>query len=132
MFTKLIEIDNKKIGTVHFYAFVIKIERDEVGFALFMNEISTPLLHFRKDGDTNVNFKIDNEQFLWIVKNSKFSITERKSLYAEFEFFLRAMEQRATAYLFKNAKVAYVSNSHDLIRYKHYYISSNMELVEKQ
>ncbi|MFD1770586.1 hypothetical protein [Sphingobacterium suaedae] len=130
MFTKLIAIDDQKIGTVHFYAFVVKIDHDEVGFALFMNNLPSPLLYFKKEGKDHVNFKIDNELFLWIVKNSKFSRDERKQLYADFEFFLRAMEQRAKAYLFKNAQVQYISNSRDIIRYKNYYITSSVEQIE--
>lgn len=131
MFTKLIAIDNQKIGTVHFHACIVKLEAEEVGFAIFMDEQRSPLLYFSKEGPERVNFKIDNEQFLVIVKNSKFSRAERKKLYDDFEFFLRAMEQRATVYLFKHAEVRYISNSRDIIRYKNYYISASIEELEK-
>lgn len=131
MFTKLIAIDDQKIGTVHFYAYVVKIDVDDVGFAIFMDNMGTPLLYFSKKGVNTVNFKIDNDQFLWIVKNSKFSKSERKLLYQEFEFFLRAMEQRAKAYLFKNATVHYISNSRDIVRYKNHYITASIELIEQ-
>lgn len=131
MFTKLIVIDNQKIGTVDFHAFVVKIGEDEIGFAIFMNELTTPLLYFYRDGVDSITFKIDNEQFLGIVKNSKFTREERIELYKEFEFFLRTMEERATAYLFKNASVKYITNSREIIRYKNYYISANMKMFEK-
>ncbi|HLT87596.1 MAG TPA: hypothetical protein VKZ57_08400 [Sphingobacterium sp.] len=131
MFTKLIAVDNQKIGTVHFYAFVIKIQDDEVGFAIFMNELPTPLLYFYRDSINSITFKIDNDQFLGIVKNSKFTSEVRKELYKEFEFFLRTMEERATAYLFKNAEVKYITNSRDIIRYKNYYISANTKMFEE-
>lgn len=132
MFTKLIVIDTQKIGTVHFQAFVVNIREEEVGFAIFMNEIETPLLYFYRDGEESITFKIDNEQFLGIVKNSKFSSQERKELYKEFEFFLRTMEERATAYLFRNAVVKYITNSRDIIRYKNYYISANTAMVAEK
>ncbi|MBD1432474.1 hypothetical protein H8B06_06540 [Sphingobacterium sp. DN00404] len=125
MFTKLIAVDNQKIGTVDFHAFVIKIKKDEVGFAIFIDELPTPLLYFYRDGIDSITFKIDNDQFLHIVKNSKFTSEIRKELYKEFEFFLRTMEERATAYLFKNATVKYITNSRDIIRYKNYYISAS-------
>lgn len=131
MFTKLIAVDDQKIGTVHFYAFVIKIEKDDIGFAIFMDEMPTPLLYFYRDGVNSITFKIDNEQFLSIVKKSKFTSEERKELYNEFEFFLRTMEERATAYLFKNAVVKYITNSRDIIRYKNYYISANTKSPKK-
>ncbi|MBD1425370.1 hypothetical protein [Sphingobacterium arenae] len=127
MFTKLISVDNQKIGTVDFYAYVIKIQNDEVGFAIFIDELPTPLLYFYRDSIDSITFKIDNEQFLGIVKNSKFPSEMRKELYKEFEFFLRTMEQRATAYLFKNATVKYITNSRDIIRYKNYYISASVD-----
>jgi len=130
MFTKLIAIDDQQIGTVHFYAYVIKLQDDEVGFALFMNELETPLLYFYREGKDSITFKIDNTQFLGIVKNSKFSKEERKELYQEFEFFLRTMEERATAYLFKDATVKYITNSRDIIRYKNYYISAKTNMAE--
>ncbi len=130
MFTKLIAVDDQKIGTVHFHAFVIKIQKDEVGFAIFMNELPTPLLYFYRDSINSITFKIDNDQFLGIVKNSKFTSEVRKELYKEFEFFLRTMEERATAYLFKNATVKYITNSRDIIRYKNYYISANTKMFE--
>ncbi|RZF61767.1 hypothetical protein [Sphingobacterium corticibacterium] len=132
MFTKLIAIDDQKIGTVHFHAFVIKIKEDEVGFAIFLNELTTPLLYFYRDGIDSITFKIDNEQFMAIVKNSKFTKEIRKELYKDFEFFLRTMEERATAYLFKNVAVKYITNSRDIIRYKNYYISANTKMFEQE
>ncbi|PRD56407.1 hypothetical protein [Sphingobacterium gobiense] len=132
MFTKLIAIDDQKIGTVHFYAYVIKIQEDEVSLAIFMDELRTPLLYFYRDSMNSVTFKIDNEQFLGIVKNSKFTSEVRKELYKEFEFFLRTMEERATAYLFKTAAVKYITNSRDIIRYKNYYISANTKMFEQK
>ncbi len=132
MFTKLIAIDDQKIGTVHFHAFVIKIQEDEVGFAIFLNELTTPLLYFYRDGIDSITFKIDNEQFMAIVKNSKFTKEIRKELYKDFEFFLRTMEERATAYLFKNVAVKYITNSRDIIRYKNYYISANTKMFEQE
>jgi len=131
MFTKLIAIDNQKIGTVHFHAFVVKLDHDEVGFALFMDDLSSPLLYFSKEEADSVTFKIDNEQFLGIVKNSKFPRDERKRLYGDFEFFLRAMEQRATAYIFKHSTVKYISNSRDIIRYKNYYITASTDILQQ-
>ncbi|PRD47175.1 hypothetical protein [Sphingobacterium haloxyli] len=132
MFTKLIAIDDQKIGTVHFHAYIIKIQEDEVSFAIFMDELRTPLLYFYRDSINSVSFKIDNEQFLGIVRNSKFTGEERKELYKEFEFFLRTMEERATAYLFKTATVKYITNSRDIIRYKNYYISANTKMFEQK
>lgn len=130
MFTKLIAIDNQLIGTVHFHAFVVNSDIDNVGFALFMNDLSDPLIYFSKECTDRVNFKIDNEQFLWIVKNSKFTREDRKKFYDEFEFFLRAMEQRAKAYLFKNSTVKYISNSRDIIRYKNYYLTASIDMMQ--
>lgn len=130
MFTKLIAVDDQKVGTIHFYAFFIKIPEEEVGFAIFMNELTVPLLYFYRDGTDSITFKIDNEQFLSIVRNSKFTQETRKELYKEFEFFLRTMEERATAYLFKNATVKYITNSRDIIRYKNYYISANTKMLD--
>ncbi|NGM63725.1 hypothetical protein [Sphingobacterium sp. SGR-19] len=132
MFTKLIAVDDQKIGTVHFHAFVIKIQDDEVGFAIFMDELPTPLLYFYRDSIDSITFKIDNDQFLAIVKNSKFTSEVRKELYKEFEFFLRTMEERATAYLFKNAAIKYITNSRDIIRYKNYYISAGTKTFEQE
>ncbi|WDF67376.1 hypothetical protein PQ465_13785 [Sphingobacterium oryzagri] len=130
MFTKLIAIDNQLIGTVHFHAFVVNLGGDDVGFALFMNDLPDPLLYFSKEGTDQVNFTIDNQQFLWIVKNSKFTREDRKRFYDQFEFFLRAMEQRAKAYLFKNSTVQYISNSRDIIRYKNYYITASVDMMQ--
>lgn len=130
MFTKLIAIDNQLIGTVHFHAFVVNFANHDVGFALFMNDFPKPLLYFSKETIDRVNFNIDNDQFLWIVKNSKFTREDRKKFYDQFEFFLRAMEQRAKAYLFKNSTVKYISNSRDIIRYKNYYIAASVDMMQ--
>ena len=132
MFDKLIAVDNQKIGTIHFYAFVIELEKDEVGFAIFMDDSCTPLLYFFRDGIDSITFKINTDQFITIVKNSTFPIEIRKELYKEFEFFLRTMEERATAYLFKSAKVKYISNSREIIRYKNYYISADQKMFESE
>ena len=128
MFAKLIAIDSEKIGTLHFHAFVVKMDKEEVGFAIYIDDLSSPLLYFCRDKPDSITFKINNDQFLSIVKNSKFSRDERTCLYKDFEFFLRAMEERATAYIFKNAKVKYITNSRDIIRYKNYYITGRLDM----
>ncbi|TDS11784.1 hypothetical protein [Sphingobacterium paludis] len=129
MFAKLIAIDSQKIGTVYFHAFVVKMDKEEVGFAMYINDLPVPLLYFSRDQPDSITFKINNEQFLSIVKNSKFNRDERKSLYKDFEFFLRIMEERATAYIFKTATVKYITNSRDIIRYKNYYIAGRVEML---
>ncbi|KGE13123.1 hypothetical protein [Sphingobacterium deserti] len=128
MFAKLIAIDSQKIGTVNFHAYVVKMDKEEIGFAIYIDDLPSPLLYFCKDNPDSITFRINNDQFLSIVKNSKFNKDERKCLYKDFEFFLRAMEERATAYIFKNATVKYISNSRDIIRYKNYYISGRLDM----
>lgn len=129
MYTKLISIDNQRIGTVDFYAYVVKIGEDQVGFALFMNDMETPLVCFKRDSPKTVNFQIDEEQFVWILQNSKFTSEERIEIYKNFECFLRSMEQKAVNYIFKDTKMTYVSNSRDLVRYKQRYIQGNLSII---
>lgn len=127
MFTKIIIVDQQNIGTVQFHAYVVVMPNDETGFAIYLNDFSSPLIFFsQENGSNKVNFKVDDDQFQWIVKNSKFSKTERKNFYNEFDYFMRNMEHRAKVYLFRDNTVNYISASREIVRYKNQYINAKV------
>src|SRR5690606_1318483 len=126
MFTKIITVDHQNIGTVQFHAYVIVLPDEEIGFAIYLNDFNSPLIMFSQDETNRINYKVDENQFQWIVKNSKFSKSERKSFYGEFELFIRNMEHRAKTYLYRENTVNYISASREIIYYKNLYINANI------
>ncbi len=126
MFTKIITVDQQNIGTVQFRAHVVVMQNDEIGFAIYINDFGTPLIFFSRDESNKVNFKVDDNQFQWIVKNSKFDKSDRKLFYNEFELFIRNMEHRAKVYLFRDNTVNYISASREIIRYRNQYINAKI------
>lgn len=127
MLTKIITVDHQNIGTVKFRAYIVVMQNDELGFAIYLNELSSPLILFVQEEANRVNFKVDDDQFYWIVKNSKFKKADRKQFYNEFEVFMRNMEHRAKVYLFQDNTVNYISASREIIRYKNQYIDGQLK-----
>ncbi|MGO1242766.1 MAG: hypothetical protein ACTJHT_11635 [Sphingobacterium sp.] len=127
MLTKIITVDQQNIGTVKFHAYIVVMPNDEIGFAIYLNDFSGPLILFVQEEANRVNFRVDDDQFYWIVKNSKFKKADRQQFYDEFEVFMRNMEYRAKVYLFQDNTINYISASREIIRYKNEYIDGQLK-----
>ncbi|QBQ41550.1 hypothetical protein E2P86_10475 [Sphingobacterium psychroaquaticum] len=129
MFRKLIFLDNQQIGAIDFQAYIIELKGQKTAFALFMNQLQTPLICYSIGTKNQVHFAIDDEQFSWIVRNSLIDPQEKSEIYKKFDVFVRQVEVQAANYFFREAQMKYFSSSDLLARYGQCYIESKESLT---
>lgn len=123
MFSKLISLDNEHIGAIYFQAFAVELADYKVAFAVFINEFKTPLICYRLAEDNTVNYKIDDEQFFWIVNKSKVAPADRQANYDLFFAFVERVERQAFKYFFRNSEQNYLCATKVLNAYGKHYVA---------
>ncbi|MGJ1205035.1 hypothetical protein [Sphingobacterium lactis] len=122
MVSKNILVDTTLIGTLQFYVYVFNTETGAIGFGMFINDGPKPIFYLLNGNGSRITLNFDDEQILWLCQQSTFSTDERRMLFKEFLAYATKMEKKAANLVFRDAKMNYLSESREIIRYKRMYV----------
>ncbi|MGM1429618.1 hypothetical protein ACS126_10200 [Sphingobacterium lactis] len=122
MVSKNILVDTTLIGTLQFYVYVFNTETGVIGFGMFINDGPKPIFYLLNGNGSRITLNFDDEQILWLCQQSTFSTDERRMLFKEFLAYATKMEKKAANLVFRDAKMNYLSESREIIRYKRMYV----------
>lgn len=122
MLSKNILVDSSVIGTVKFYAYVFNDESGRVGFGLFPNDGSEPIVYLLNVQGSRIKIFFNERIILLICQQSRFSTNERRNFFREFLDFATSMEKKAARLVFRDNKMTYMADTREMIKYKRLYI----------
>lgn len=122
MFSKNILVESALVGTIHFYAYVFNNPQGLIGFGIFPNNGPHPIVYFLNKKSNRISLHFDEEMIIQMCEKSTFTTTERRLLFKKFLDFVIRLEEKAADIVFKGAKMTYLSNSREIVKYKRIYI----------
>lgn len=120
---KLIFVESIQIGKFSFQGYVVDKRNNILSYAIFVNNLESPLLELVADSQRNVSLYVNNEMLNFINSNKTPDKRKRLEYFKLFYNFIIASEKKASYMVFKKQKLNYIKNSAEIIDIKNKYIN---------
>lgn len=125
----IIFVDSSHIGIFLFRCFIFENDKQEVCFGIFLDNHSSPLIWFEREGTDTASLHTNEELAQLIGEETQSDKEQRKKNFKTFLQFVKDSERIASKMVFKGRTVEYLSKSQDLIKIKNNYINKTKTSV---